>query len=69
MFHVYLSKCKFLILDHEYHAEIYCCYITYSVDAMRERANKCLSAAECKLNALATQQSMCCGTKGKNPMF
>lgn len=32
---------------------------------MRERANKCLSAAECKLHALAIQQSMCCATKEK----
>lgn len=25
------------------------CYIAYSADGMKERGNKCLSAAECKL--------------------
>lgn len=36
---------------------------------MRERANKCLSAAECKLHALAIQQSMCCATKEKKHLY
>lgn len=47
----YLSKCKFLTLDHEYHADSHGCYITYSADAMKERGNKCLSPAECKWNS------------------
>jgi len=42
-------------LDDEYHVEINR-LITYLVDAMTERENKCLSAAEGKLNALAIQQ-------------
>lgn len=48
---------------------IHGCYIAYSADGMKERGNKCLSAAECKLNAPAKQQSSCCMTKGKNQCF
>lgn len=46
-----MSKCKFLTLDHGYHADSHGCYITYSADAIKERGNTCLSPAECKLNS------------------